>query len=136
MYLLDTNACIRVLNRTSELLVERLRQHDPSEVRISSVVKAELLYGARRSGRVAENLGVLQRFFQPFVSLPFDDRCAERYGVVRTQLERDGLPIGPNDLMIAATALAHDLTLVTNNTGEFLRVAGLAVEDWQAARLA
>ena len=131
MYLLDSNACIRVLNRTSESLVERLRRHDPSEIRISSVVKAELLYGARRSGRVAENLSLLQRFFQPFLSLPFDDRCAEHYGVVRTQLERDGRPIGPNDLMIAATAMAHDLVLVTNNTGEFLRVAGLAVEDWQ-----
>jgi tRNA(fMet)-specific endonuclease VapC len=131
MYLLDSNACIRVLNRTSESLVERLRRHDPSEIRISSVVKAELLYGARRSGRVAENLSLLQRSFQPFLSLPFDDRCAEHYGVVRTQLERDGRPIGPNDLMIAATAMAHDLVLVTNNTGEFLRVAGLAVEDWQ-----
>jgi tRNA(fMet)-specific endonuclease VapC len=80
---------------------------------------------------VAENLSLLQRSFQPFLSLPFDDRCAEHYGVVRTQLERDGRPIGPNDLMIAATAMAHDLVLVTNNTGEFLRVAGLAVEDWQ-----
>ncbi len=131
MYLLDSNACIRVLNRTSEPLVERLRKCDPSAIRISSVVKAELVYGARRSGRVAENLTLLGRFFQPFVSLPFDDLCAEHYGVVRTQLEREGRPIGPNDLMIAATALAHGLVLVTNNTGEFSRVAGLAVEDWQ-----
>lgn len=98
---------------------------------MSTVVKAELFHGARRSQRVAENLKLLQQFFQPFVSLPFDDPCAEQYGIIRTQLEREGRPIGPNDLMIAATALAHDLVLVTNNTGEFSRVAGLAIEDWQ-----
>lgn len=132
MYLLDTNACIRILNNRSPPLVERLQRCDPSEIRLSSVVKAELLYGARRSLRVAENLAVLARFFQPFVTLAFDDVCAEHYGVVRVQLEREGRPIGPNDLMIAATALAHGLVLVTNNTGEFSRVAGLAIEDWQA----
>lgn len=98
---------------------------------MSAVVKAELYYGARRSRRVAENLEVLRRFFQPFVSLPFDDLCAEHYGVIRGQLEREGRPIGPNNLLIAATAVAHDLVLVTNNTGEFSRVAGLAIEDWQ-----
>jgi len=131
MYLLDTKACIRILNGSSKPLVERLRRHDPSEIRMSAVVKAELYYGARRSRRVAENLEVLRRLFQPFVSLPFDDLCAEHYGVIRGQLEREGRPIGPNNLLIAATAVAHDLVLVTNNSGEFSRVAGLAVEDWQ-----
>jgi tRNA(fMet)-specific endonuclease VapC len=95
-------------------------------------VKAELYHGARRSSRVAENLSLLGRFFQPFVSLPFDDRCAEHHGQIRTGLEREGRPIGPNDLMIAATARAHGLTLVTHNSAEFVRVPGLPLEDWES----
>ena len=134
MYLLDTNACIRVLNGSSPRLVARLRAHEPAEIRLSAVVRAELLYGARRSARPAENLRLLARFFAPFVCLPFDDACAERYGQLRVELERADTPIGPNDLLIAATALAHDLVLVTHNVAEFSRVAGLRFEDWEAAR--
>lgn len=96
------------------------------------MVKAELLHGARRSSRVAENLRLLQRFFAPFPSLPFDDRCAEQYGLIRAELEREGRLIGPYDLMIAAIARTHDLVLVTHNAAEFARVAGLAIEDWEA----
>jgi len=131
MYLLDTNACIRILNNSSVSLVGRLRQHDPSDIRLCSVVKAELFYGARRSSQVSENLCLLQRFFAPFICLPFDDRCAEHYGLIRVDLERAGTPIGPNDLMIAATARAYDLVLVTHNTREFSRVVGLRLEDWE-----
>jgi tRNA(fMet)-specific endonuclease VapC len=132
MVLLDTNACIQLINGTSEALNVRLRSHSPSEIRMSAVVKAELYYGARKSRHAAKNLELLRRFFEPFVSLPFDDRCAQHYGAIRSHLEAGGRPIGPNDLMIAATALANDLLLVTHNTREFTRVAGLAVEDWQA----
>lgn len=130
-YLLDTNACIHLLNGTSTPLAERLRQESPATVRLCSVVKAELYHGARRSSRVGENLALLGRFFDPFVSLPFDDRCAEHYGQIRSGLEREGRPIGPNDLMIAATARAHGLTLVTHNSTEFARVPGLPLEDWE-----
>jgi tRNA(fMet)-specific endonuclease VapC len=133
MFLLDTNACIRVLNGSSARLIARLRSHAPSEIRVSSVTRAELLYGARRSSRVTENLRLLASFFAPIVSLPFDDACAEEYGAVRAQLAAAGQPIGPNDLLIAATALAHDITLVTHNLREFSRVAGLKVEDWEQA---
>ena len=131
MYLLDTNACIRVLNDSSAPLVARLRQHDPEEIYLSSLVKAELFYGAFRSSRAADNLRLLRRFFEPFVSLAFDDGCSDHYGRIRSELERAGTPIGPNDLMIAATATAHDLILVTNNTREFGRVVGLQIEDWE-----
>ncbi len=130
-YLLDTNVCIAVLNGTSSQLVARLRAHHPTEIRLSSVVKAELHFGARRSQRVAENLMAIQAFCSPFASVSFDDRCAEHYGAIRSELESTGQPIGPNDLLIAATARAHDLTLVTHNQREFSRVAGLGVEDWQ-----
>ena len=133
MYLLDTNACIRILNATSPTLVTRLRQHRPSDIRLCSIVKAELVYGARRSSRPADNFRLLQRFFAPFVSLPFDDSCAGHYGVIRKDLQQAGMPIGPNDLMIAATAIAHNLILVTHNTGEFSRVVGLPLEDWETA---
>jgi tRNA(fMet)-specific endonuclease VapC len=133
MYLLDTNACIRVLNGSSEPLIARLRRQAPSEVRISSVTRAELLYGARRSARVAQNLQLLSAFFAPLFSLPFDDACAEHYGALRASLSAAGRPIGPNDLLIAATALAHNLTLVTHNLREFSRVTGLKIEDWERA---
>jgi tRNA(fMet)-specific endonuclease VapC len=95
------------------------------------VVKAELLYGARRSSRVAGNLGHLEAFFEMFTSLPFDDRCAEHYGLIRADLSREGRPVGPNDLMIAATARVHDLTLVTHNVSAFSRIVGLRIEDWE-----
>ncbi|MBI4420175.1 MAG: type II toxin-antitoxin system VapC family toxin [Gemmatimonadetes bacterium] len=132
MYLLDTNACIRVLNGSSERVVERFRTRAPAEIRLSVVTKAELFFGARRSGRVAENLRTLARFFAPFVCLPFDDLCADHYGAIRADLAARGELIGPNDLLIAATARAHDLTLVTHNYGEFSRIVGLRVEDWEA----
>jgi tRNA(fMet)-specific endonuclease VapC len=96
-----------------------------------SVVKAELTYGARKSAKPAHNLRVLQRFFEPFRSLSFDDTCSEQYGLIRSDLERAGKPIGPYDVMIAATAIAHELTLVTHDVAEFSRVAGLKWEDWE-----
>lgn len=132
MYLLDTNACIRILNNSSQKLVARFQQHDPTEICLCSLVKAELLYGARRSTRVAENLHVLQRFFQPLISLPFDDHCAEQYGLIRAELERTGQLIGGNDMLIAATAKAHDCVLVTHNVRELVRVVGLKIEDWES----
>src|SRR3954471_15168057 len=129
MYLLDTNACIRFLNGTSPSLTERLRVVPRVQVRLSSIVKAELLYGARNSSRIAENLRLLERFFDTIASLPFDDDCAEEYGLLREELGRAGTPIGPNDLLVAATARAHHAILVTHNTREFSRVAGLHLED-------
>ena len=132
MFLLDTNACIRVLNGSSETLVAELRRHSPSEILLSSIVKAELLFGARKSRRVEHNLTLLERFFAPFATAPFDDRCAEHYGLLRADLERLGHPIGPNDMLIAATARAHDAVLVTANTSEFQRVVGLRISNWEA----
>jgi len=131
MFLLDTNACIKILNNASPPLVLRLKAHHPSQIRLSSVVKAELAYGARKSARPAQNLRVLQEFFEPFRSLPFDDSCSEQYGILRGELERHGEPIGPHDMMIAATAIANELTLVTHNVREYSRVPGLQWEDWE-----
>ena len=95
------------------------------------MVKAELLYGAARSQQPERNHAQLQGFFSGFPSLSFDDRAAATYGTLRATLETSGTPIGPNDLMIAAIALASGLILVTHNAAEFSRVPGLQIADWQ-----
>jgi len=130
MILLDTNICIALLRGPEPMLTAHLAAHAPTDVHLCAIVKAELWHGARRSGRIAENSNLLQRFFEPFSSLPFDDRCAEHYGAIRAELDAAGTPIGPNDLLIAAIARANEATLVTNNAREFGRVAGLRIEDW------
>lgn len=129
-YLLDTNICIALVHRPEPALKEKLAQKRPQDLVLCSVVKAELLYGARNSRRVAENLSELEAFFAPFDSMPFDDKAAEFYGSNRALLARGGTPIGVNDLFIASIALAHDLTVVTRNMKEFVRVPGLRVEVW------
>jgi tRNA(fMet)-specific endonuclease VapC len=133
MYLLDTNACIRILRNSSRPLLDRFQRHDPSEIKLCSVVKAELYYGAQRNTQKEANLLLLQRFFTTFESVPFDDESADHYGRIRVDLERAGLMIGPNDLMIAAIARAHGLVLVTHNTDEFSRVPDLRLDDWELA---
>lgn len=131
MFLLDSNVCIQFINGTSIDVAKNFRKQPPTEIAVCSVVRAELLYGARRSQRVEENLLRYRRFLKPLQSLPFDDDCAEEYSWVRNELSRQGNLIGPNDLLIAAIALAHNVILVTNNTREFSRVRNLRLEDWQ-----
>lgn len=131
MYLLDTKVCIHILNQRSEHIERRFRESSPDDIALCSIVKAELLYGARHSRRVEENLAVLSAFFAPLQSLPFTDRCAEEAGQIRADLAAQGTPIGPNDLLIAATARAHDATLVTHNSREFARIANLRWVDWE-----
>jgi tRNA(fMet)-specific endonuclease VapC len=130
MYLLDTNVCIALLKGGDDALIDRTRKHDPAELFLSSVVKAELLFGARNSSRVDANLSLLEEFFSQFESLPFDDEAAQYYGVTRALLSKAGTPIGANDLLIASTALRHDLTMATRNRREFARVPGLRWEKW------
>ncbi|MBX3274199.1 MAG: type II toxin-antitoxin system VapC family toxin [Sandaracinaceae bacterium] len=130
MRLLDTNICIAYLNGTDPRVRDKLLALAPSEVCLCSVVKAELLFGARKSAKVKDNLEKLKAFFVPFDSLLFDDRAAEQYGVIRAQLERDGTPIGTNDMLITSIAMAQDAELVTRNQDEFTRIAGLRVDTW------
>lgn len=132
VFLLDTNVCIRLLNGTSALVADRFAHESPATLRLCSVVKAELHYGARKSRRVASTLAALERFFAPIPSAPFDDDCADEYGRLRADLERSGTPIGANDLMIAAIGRRNDWTVVTNNVDEFSRVVGLRVVDWES----
>lgn len=94
-------------------------------------MKAELLFGALRSEQKENNLQLLQKLFAPLQSFDFDDVVAEHYAQIRADLTAQGCLIGANDLMIAAIARANQLTLITHNTGEFSRVQGIAVEDWE-----
>ena len=94
-------------------------------------MKAELWFGAAKSRKRAQVEQTLTVFFARFRSLTFDDHAARIYGEVRADLEGKGTPIGPNDLIIAAVALAGDAVLVTHNTAEFSRVTGLRLEDWE-----
>lgn len=132
MFLLDTDTCIALI-KNRPLSVQQLARHIPDEIFLCAVVKAELTWGARKSQQVARNLQTLEQFCFPFVSLAFDDVAASHYGMIRADLDRQGIPIGPNDLFIAAIARAHDLTLVTHNTREFSRVVGLKLADWQVS---
>jgi tRNA(fMet)-specific endonuclease VapC len=129
-WLLDTNAWIHHLKNPGGPIEARLNQLSPTDILLCSVVKAELWHGALKYERRERRLLALQNLFQPFVSLPFDDAAARHYGEIRHELERQAQVIGPNDLKIAAICLAHGLTLVSSNTNEFGRVAGLRVEDW------
>lgn len=129
-YVLDTNTCIFIIKNRPAQVRERFAGLRPGEVGISSVTEAELLHGAYKSQRVRENLDAILDFASQMVVLPFDSRAADAYGRLRAELERRGTPIGPMDYQIAATALVHDVVLVTNNMGEVRRVPGLTVEDW------
>ena len=130
MFLLDTNTCIALLKR-NPVVMGHLVQHQPSDIAMCSVVKAELYFGARKSQLVANNLVRLGKFFRPYKSYSFDDPASETCGMIRADLERSGTPIGANDLLIASVAKTFDLTLVTHNTGEFSRVVGLRLKDWE-----
>lgn len=130
-YLLDTNTCIRYLNGRVPAVRQRLAAVRRDDVAVCSPVKAELFYGAARSHEPLRSLQRQLAFLDQFVSLPFDDQAAAVYGRIRADLATRGTPIGANDLLIAAIAIAHAVTLVTHNTGEFGRVADLTLEDWE-----
>jgi len=127
VYLLDSDSCYRLLSGRGDALARQLRSVPPAEVAVCSVVRAELQQAARRSDRVEENLELLARFFAPLASLPFDDRCAEEYGMLRAQADTS---LDSTDLMTAATARAHDAILVTPRRTAFRTLTGLRLADW------
>ncbi|MDZ4141102.1 MAG: type II toxin-antitoxin system VapC family toxin [Methylotenera sp.] len=129
--LLDTNACIQLWQRKNLTVRRHFTQHSPADIALCSVVKAELLFGALRSAQKENNLQLLHKLFAPLHSFEFDDNAAEHYAQIRADLTAQGNLIGANDLMIAAIARANKVTLITNNTGEFSRVQGLQIEDWE-----
>ncbi|WP_341328212.1 type II toxin-antitoxin system VapC family toxin [Methylotuvimicrobium sp. KM2] len=130
-YLLDTNVCIRYMQGRVTAIRDAIHARRSESMSICSVVRAELFYGAMKSQFPSETLDKQRRFLDCFPTLPFDDRSALIFGQIRADLHRQGMPIGPYDLQIAAIALANNLTLVTHNTREFSRIAGLQLTDWE-----
>ena len=135
MYFFDTNILIDFLRGRLPLGLELLNNTDTRLVKIPAIVEAELLVGARKSAKPATNELAVESLICNFETVPFDSRCARAYARIRFDLEADGLPIGPNDLIIAACALVHDATLVTNNVCEFKRVNGLRIMSLQDVEL-
>lgn len=132
IYLLDTNICVEYLRHGNTSPVSaKLAAVLDSDVVICTIVLTELQFGALRSNYPAKNLVDVRTFVSRHSSLDFDIASAEQCARIRADLTAKGTLIGPYDLMIAAIALAHGLTLVTHNTVEFSRVVGLTLEDWQ-----
>ncbi len=129
-YFLDTNTCIYFLKNSFPQLTTKLLSCSPQEIKIPSLVAAELLFGAEKSQRKNENRKKVERFLEPLEIIDFDYNSAEFYAELRAKLEREGRVIGPNDMIIAATVLANGGKMVTNNVKEFERVRGLIIEDW------
>jgi tRNA(fMet)-specific endonuclease VapC len=128
-YLLDTDTCIGVL-RQKPGMVQRLRQLAPTDCAVSMVTIYELLCGVEKAKDAIGERHKVQRFISAIIELPLDRAAAEAAARIRADLERQGQPIGPYDLLIAGQSLASSLTLVTNNRKEFQRVAGLKLESW------
>jgi tRNA(fMet)-specific endonuclease VapC len=132
-YLLDTNACIALINGHPQRVRLRLEQavKQGAAVAVPAVAAFELWYGAAKSARRPANMQRLESFFAgPLELLPFDDEDARSAGGIRAALESAGTPLGAYDLLIAGQARRHDATLVTANTSEFARVEGLRWQDW------
>ena len=129
-YLLDTNICIYLIKRKPDSVFKRLSKIPLGDVGISTITLAELNYGARKSSNVEKNLSALNQFLIPFEVFNFDEKATIEYGKIRSQLERQGTPIGPLDTLIAAHAISLGFTLVTNNVREFSRIESLSVENW------
>lgn len=130
-WLLDTNAWIDYLRNAGSPTHTRLMERKPEEIVTCSIVRAELMHGARKYGVPERRLAIVRETLAPYRSLPFDDAAAEAYGQIRHELELRGERTGPHDLLIAAICLAHDVVLVTANVGEFQRVKDLRVANWQ-----
>ena len=132
IYLLDTNILIYLIKNQPPMVAQKVNSL-PGDARLymSFITWAELLKGAERSNRKAETLRRLDQLAQQVhVIYPEGPAICKHYAEQFTQLKDAGTPIGANDLWIACHALAEHAVLVTHNTKEFLRVKGLAIEDW------
>ena len=132
-YFLDTNICIYFMKGKDLNLKNRILSENPNSIKIPSMVKAELLYGAEKSKRRDDNIEKVSHFLFPLEIIDFGDSESIEYSKIRSDLERNGRIIGPDNLVIAAIVKAYKGILVTHNTREFSRVRGLKIEDWMTA---
>lgn len=130
-YLLDTNTCIRYINGRAPQIRQRMLALTDADIAISTVTKGEMYAGSAKSQYPQQSRIREDAFFVRFATLSFDEAAANEFGHIRAALEIAGTPIGPYDMQIAAIGIAHQLVVVTHNTREFGRIAGLQVEDWE-----
>jgi tRNA(fMet)-specific endonuclease VapC len=130
MYLLDTNICIYIINKSPEQVVKRIKKFKPNQIKLSSISLGELEYGVSKSKQREKNRNALVDFVSAFDIVEFNNNDAEVYGLIRADLEKKGHIIGPYDMQIAAQAMTRDLILVTNNTDEFSRIMDLKLDNW------
>jgi len=128
--MLDTNACIKIMNG-DEAVRRKFAEAHPQGILISAVVLSELAFGVQNSARVERNDAILRAFLTTVGVVPFDTNAAIAYGHVRADLKKQRATIGPYDVQIAAHAVSLGLPIVTHNKSEFQRVNGLTVFDWQ-----
>jgi tRNA(fMet)-specific endonuclease VapC len=131
MYLLDTDTVIFIL-KGHETVRKNLQHHVDDPIKISMISSMELYYGAYKSQRVASNLAKIKTIEQSLEVIPIGQESAEIFGMLKDQLETQGSRLDDFDLAIAACALAHNLTLVTNNGEHFKRIDGLKLANWIA----
>lgn len=128
-YVLDTNICIYIQRQKPEKVLTRFQKLKPGDAAISVITWGDLLYGAEKSERRKSALQLLAEFNSFVPVLPLPDNTGNTYGSIRALLKAKGIPIGNNDLWIAAHVKAAGLTLVTNNQREFQRVPGLKIQN-------
>ncbi|HAM52185.1 MAG TPA: VapC toxin family PIN domain ribonuclease [Nitrospiraceae bacterium] len=129
-FMLDTNICIYLIKQKPEKVLRHFQTCSVGDIGISSITLSELEYGVAKSQHIQKNRLALDEFLLPLEIAMFDKPASEKYGAMRTALERNGTLIGSMDMLIAAHALSLGATLVTNNTKEFKRIKDLKVVDW------
>jgi tRNA(fMet)-specific endonuclease VapC len=130
MYFLDTNICVYFLKGNYEEVRDKIYSTSPKDIKIPSIVKAELLYGAEKSIKRKQNFEKINYFLDPFEIIGFDDKSSIEYAKIRADLEKKGNIAGPNDFIIASIILSNNGILVTNNVKEFKRIKNLKIENW------
>ncbi|MBN2435874.1 MAG: type II toxin-antitoxin system VapC family toxin [Spirochaetes bacterium] len=129
-YLLDTNICIYIINKRPLSVLNRLSKYDIDDIAISSITVSELEYGINKSINPDNSRIALIEFLLPFNLIDYDSKAAKQYGMIRSDLEKTGQPIGAMDYLLAAHAISLDLILISNNLKEFSRVKKLRFENW------
>ena len=132
IFLLDTDTCVFWL-RGNSTVQQRVAAVGPEAIAISTIVLAELRYGAECSDRLEANHRAIDDFVSGIAVVGVDPETARRFGEIKAYLRRQGNLIEDFDLLLAATALAHGMTFVTNNTSHFNRIPQLAPENWTQA---
>jgi len=129
-YLLDTNICIYIINKRPISVLKRLSNYEIDDIAISSISISELEYGINKSTNPDNSRIALIEFLLPFKLIDYDSKAAKEYGIIRSDLEKIGQPIGAMDYLLAAQAISLDLILVSNNLKEFSKVKKLIIENW------